>query len=120
MADTVRTVGPPQAPTDRGSPPPDGSQIDWTPAERSVQNLRFRIFRAAKEQRWKHVRHLTTLLLRRYAQVLVAVRRITQVNRGRPTPGIAGERATTPDARAKLVDDLRQYHPWKAAPVRRV
>jgi hypothetical protein len=50
MADTVHTVGPPQAPKDRGSPPTDWSQIDWTTAERRVQNLRFRIFRAAKEQ----------------------------------------------------------------------
>jgi RNA-directed DNA polymerase len=52
--------------------------------------------------------------------VLVSVRRITQVNRGRHTPGIDGARVTTPDARAKLVDALRQYHPWNAAPVRRV
>jgi RNA-directed DNA polymerase len=27
---------------------------------------------------------------------------------------------TTPEERAKLVDDFRQYQPWKAAPVRRV
>jgi RNA-directed DNA polymerase len=120
MADTVRTVGPPQAPNDGGCPPTDWSQIDWTTAERRVQSLRSRIFRAAKEQRWKHVRHLTKLLLRSYATVLVSVRRSTQVNRGRHTPGIDGERVTTPDERAKLVDDLRQYHPWKAAPVRRV
>jgi len=61
MADTVRTVGPPQAPKDHGSPPTEWSQIDWTTVERRVQNLRFRIFQAAKEQRWKHVRHLTKL-----------------------------------------------------------
>jgi RNA-directed DNA polymerase len=120
MADTVRTVGPPQAPKDRGSPPTDWSQIEWTTAERRVQHLRFRIFRAAKEPRWKHGRHLTTRLLRRDAKVVVSVRRITQVNRGRHTPGIDGARVTTPDERATLVDDLRQYHPWKAAPVRRV
>jgi RNA-directed DNA polymerase len=50
----------------------------------------------------------------------VSVRRLTQVNRGRQTPGIDGERVTTPEERAKLVDDLRPYQPWKAAPVRRV
>jgi RNA-directed DNA polymerase len=120
MADTVRTVGPPQAPKDRGSPPTEWSQIDWPTVERRVQNLRFRLFRAAKEQRWKQVRHLTKLLLRSYANMLVSVRRITQVNRGRQTPGIDGELVTTPEERAKLVDDLRQYQPWKAAPVRRV
>ncbi|HZA24333.1 MAG TPA: reverse transcriptase domain-containing protein, partial [Dehalococcoidia bacterium] len=120
MGNTVRTVGPSQAPEDRGFPPTEWPQIDWTTVERRVQNLRFRIFRAAKEQRWKQVRNLTKLLLRSYANMLVSVRRITQVNRGRHTPGIDGERLTTPDERAKLVDDLRQYQPWKAAPVRRV
>jgi RNA-directed DNA polymerase len=120
MADTVRTVGPPQAPKDRGSPPTDWSQIEWTTAERRVQHLRVRIFRAAKEQRWKHVRPLTKRLRRSYAHGLVSVRRITQVNRGRPPPGIDGERVTRPDERAKLVDDRRQDPPGKAAPVRRV
>jgi RNA-directed DNA polymerase len=120
MADTVRPGGPPQAPNARGSPPTAWSQIDWTTAERRVQTLRVRIFRAAQEQRWKHGRHLTTRLLRRDAHGLVSVRRITQVNRGRHPPGIDGERGTTPDERAKLVDDLRPYPPWQAAPVRRV
>jgi RNA-directed DNA polymerase len=120
MVNTVRTVGSRTAPNDRSFPPTVWSQVDWKQAERRVQNLRSRIFRAAKEQRWKHVRHLTKLLLRSYANVLVSVRRITQVNRGRHTPGIDGERVTTPEERARLVDDLRQYQPWKAAPVRRV
>ena len=47
MGHTVRTVGPPTAPNDRGSPPTSWHQIDWRKAERTVQNLRFRIFRAA-------------------------------------------------------------------------
>src|SRR5262249_17389534 len=114
MVNTVRTVGSLTAPNDRGFPPTVWSQVDWKKAERRVQNLRSRIFRAAKEQRWKQVRHLTKLLLRSYANVLVAVRRITQINHGRHTPGIDGERVTTPDERARLVDDLRQYQPWKA------
>jgi RNA-directed DNA polymerase len=46
--------------------------------------------------------------------------RITHVNRGRPTPGVDGERLPTPDERAKLVDDLRPSQPWNATPVRRV
>ena len=107
-------------PNDRGVPPTIGSQVDWKQAERRVPNLRLRIFRAAKEPRWQQVRHLTPLRRRSYTQMFVSVRRITQVNRGRQLPGSDGERVTTPEARAKLVDDLRQYQPWKAAPVRRV
>jgi hypothetical protein len=59
MGNTVRTVGPPAAPHDRGAPPTSWHQLDWRKAERTVQNLRCRIFRVAKEQRWKQVRHLT-------------------------------------------------------------
>jgi hypothetical protein len=65
MGHTVRTVGSPAAPNDRGFPPTAWHQIDWRTAERRVQSLRFRIFRAAKEQRWKQVRHLTKLALSR-------------------------------------------------------
>jgi RNA-directed DNA polymerase len=108
-------VGSSTTPNDRGFAPTVWSQVDWKQAERRVQNLRFRIFRAAKEQHWKQVRNLTKLGLRSDANRLVSVRRITQVNRGRQTPGIDGERLTTPEERAKLVDDLRQSQPWRAA-----
>jgi len=114
MGNTVCTVGSPATPNDRGFPRTVWSQVNWKKAERRVQNLRCRIFRAAKEQRGQQVRNLTTLLLRSYANMLVSVRRITQGNRGRHTPGVDGERLTTPDERAKLVDDLRPYQPWRA------
>ena len=64
MGNTVRTVGSSATPNDRGFPLTVWSQVDWKQAERRVQNLRFRIFRAAKEQRGKQVRNLTKLLLR--------------------------------------------------------
>jgi RNA-directed DNA polymerase len=119
LVNAVRTVGSLTAPHDRGVPPTGWSPVDGKKAERRVQNLRARSFRAAKEPRWTPGRHLTTRLRRRYATVLVAVRRSTQVNRGRHTPGIDGARVPTPDERARLVDDRRPYQPWKAAPVRR-
>jgi RNA-directed DNA polymerase len=120
MAATVGTAGPPQAPNARGSPPTAWSQLDWATGERRVHNLRVRIFRAAKAQHGQRGRHLTQRLRRRDAKRLASVRRITQVNRGRQTPGVDGARVTTPAARAKLVDELRRYPPWNAAPVRRV
>jgi hypothetical protein len=45
MAHTVRTVGPPPAPNDRGSPHPAWYQIDWKQAVWTVQSRRFWIFR---------------------------------------------------------------------------
>jgi RNA-directed DNA polymerase len=72
--------------------------VDWKQAERRVQTLRFRIFRAAQEQRGPQVRNLPKRLLRSSANRVVSVRRITQVNRGRHTSGVDGERLPTPDA----------------------
>jgi RNA-directed DNA polymerase len=120
MVNTARTVGPLTAPNDRGGPPTTWHQSDWRTAERGGQRLRSRIFRAAKEPRWNQGRHLTQRRRRRYATVWVSVRRLTQVNRGRRTPGIDGEGVTTPEARAQRVDDRRSDPPWNAAPGRRV
>ena len=108
MGHTVCTVGSPATPHDRGLPPPVWAQGDGKKAQRSVHTLRGRICRAATEQRGPQVRNLTTLRLRSAATPFAAVRRTTQVNRGRHTPGVDGARLTTPDERAKLVDALRQ------------
>ncbi len=100
--------------------PTDWRQIDWRKAERTVRTLRFRIFRATQQQQKRKVRSLTKLLLRSYSNALVSTRRVTQVNRGRNTPGIDGEIADTPEKRGRLVEELRRYEPWKASPARRV
>jgi RNA-directed DNA polymerase len=120
MGNPICTVGPLQAPQDRAYPVTEWSQSNWKHAERRVHSLRCRIFRATQEQRWLQGRHLRKLLLRRYSNLVVSVRRVTPVNQGKATPGIDGDRATTPQERAALVHELRQYQPWKASPVRRL
>jgi RNA-directed DNA polymerase len=42
------------------------------------------------------------------------------VNKGKYTPGIDKLVVKTPEARAQLVEDLRNTHPWRVQPVRRV
>jgi RNA-directed DNA polymerase len=63
-------------------------QVNWTEVNRTVRNLRRRIFRATKEGDFKKVRSLQKLLLRNRANVLQSVRRVTQQNKGKKTPGI--------------------------------
>jgi hypothetical protein len=104
LGNTGQTGGAPTTPHDRGLPPTIWHQIDWSKAERSVHNRRVRVFRAAQEPRWKQVRNLPTLFLRRDANTCGSVWRIPQSNRGRRTPGIDGERWTRPEERATLVD----------------
>lgn len=98
----------------------DWHSIDWKKANRIVRNLRQRIFRATQEHNFKKVRSLQKLMLRSLSNRQVVVRRVTQINQGKHTPGIDKVVVKTPAARANLVDDLVHYQFWKAKPVRRV
>jgi RNA-directed DNA polymerase len=103
-----------------GRPNTDWNAIDWRKVQRSVSNLRRRIFRASKEGDHRKVRSLQKLVLRSYANALLSVRRVTQINVGRNTPGVDMLVVKTPEARSELVDHIRSYQPWKAQPARRV
>jgi RNA-directed DNA polymerase len=98
----------------------DWNSVNWRKANRIVRNLRQRIFRASAEGDLKKVRSLQKLMLRSYSNILVSVRRVTQVNKGKNTPGIDKVLVKTPTARGKLVDKLSCFTPWKAKPVRRI
>src|SRR3954467_9598858 len=80
--------------------------VDWRKASRIVANLRQRIFRAARANDQRKVRSLQKLMLRSRSNVLMSVRRVTQVNAGRNTPGVDKVLVKTPAARGELVDRL--------------
>jgi RNA-directed DNA polymerase len=94
--------------------------VDWRKASRIVTNLRQRIFRAARANDQRKVRSLQKLMLRSRSNILMSVRRVTQVNAGKNTPGADKVLVKTPAARGDLVDHLATFQPWRAKPVRRV
>ncbi len=98
----------------------DWHAIDWRATNRHVRNLRQRIFRATQEGDWDKVQSLQRLMLRSRANVQQSVRRVTQVNQGKDTPGIDKVLVKTPEERGKLVDEMSQLTPWRAIPVKRV
>lgn len=67
-----------------------------------------------------HVRSLQRLLMRSYSNILVSVRRVTQTNSGKHTPGVDKLVVKTPAARGVLADTLAKFIPWKPLPARRV
>jgi RNA-directed DNA polymerase len=100
---------------------PDWDAIDWRHQEEQVRRLQQRIFKAEQEGNRKQVRNLQKLLLRSRANTLVSVRRVTQRNAGRRTPGVDRQVALTSGDRAALAMRLhRQGRPGRALPVRRV
>ncbi|MDJ0692367.1 MAG: reverse transcriptase N-terminal domain-containing protein, partial [Xenococcaceae cyanobacterium MO_188.B32] len=83
----------------------DWSQINWRKVYKLIRNLQQRIFRARKLGQWKQLRRLQKLMNRSYANLLISVRQITQVNTGKHTAGIDKEVINTPNERVKLVNN---------------
>ncbi len=95
----------------------DWSQINWQRINKLIRNLQRRIFRARKLGQFKQLRRLQKLLLKSYANLLLSVRQITQINQGKNTSGVDQEVIKTPAGRIKLVNN------WKmpiAQPTKRV
>src|SRR5713101_9238480 len=105
-------------PANRTERQTDWTSVNWRAANRRVRNLRQRIFRATQEGDWDKVQSLQRLMLRSRANVQQSVRRVTQVNQGKDTPGIDKVLVKTPEERGKLVDEMSQLTPWRAIPVK--
>src|SRR5437762_2885674 len=107
--------------TEGRTAPTEWNAINWRRANRAVRNLRQRIFRASQEGDFNKVRSLQKLMLRSYSNTLVSVRRVTQINKGRNTPGVDKLVVKTSQVRGELVDQIQAtYQPWRARPTRRV
>lgn len=100
--------------------PTDWQHVNWRKVNRQVRNLRYRIFRAKRQNDLRRVRSLQKLMLRSYANRLLSVRRVSQLNRGRNSAGVDKVVVKTAQARSALVDQLADYQPWRVRPVRRV
>jgi RNA-directed DNA polymerase len=99
----------------------DWHAVDWRAVEGHVRRLRQRIFAASQAGDLPKVRNLQKLMLRSRANTLASVRRVTERNAGRLTPGVDGEVVVTPRAKAKLVVRVHQQRrSWRPRPVRRV
>src|SRR5215468_45048 len=98
----MRATGTANGPTRRT----DWDAIDWRKAQRIVRNLRQRIFRTTQANEGRKLRSLQKLLLRCYSNILMSVRKVTQINAGKNTPGIDKLVVKTPTARGRLVDHL--------------
>ena len=95
--------------------------IDWYSVNRSIRNLRRRIFKATQNRDWKKVRSLQKLMLKSFANVLISVRKVTQTNAGKNTPGIDKILVKTPKARWELSQLLAKgINDHKPNPTKRV
>ena len=94
------------------------SDIPWPEVEVHVHALQRRIYRAEKEGQRRKVRGLQRLLLKSTSAKLLAVRRVTQDNQGKKTPGVDGIAMLEPQERQATVADLHLDR--DPQPVRRI
>src|SRR5512145_1022511 len=93
--------------------------IPWKKLQRNVFRLQKRIYQAQLRGDQRCVRSLQRLLLRSFSARCLAVRQVSQDNRGQNTPGVDGGAHLTPRQRRRMVEKLRNLH-HKPTPIRRV
>ena len=92
--------------------------INWTQVEFRVRRYQTRIYKASRDNNSPKVRCLQKRLLRSLDAKLMAVRRVTTLNKGKRTRGIDKEIFVTDNQKGKLVQKLRLD--GKASPIKRV
>jgi RNA-directed DNA polymerase len=97
----------------------DWRALRWKNIQRNVRRLQQRIYRAERRGDWKRVHSLQRLLLRSWSSRCLAVRQVTQENRGKRTAGVDGIASLKPRQRLKLAKRLKNLLDWKVASIRR-
>ena len=92
--------------------------IDWTQVESRVRRYQTRIYKASRDNNSPKVRCLQKRLLNSLDAKMMAVRRVTTLNKGKRTPGIDKKVFVTDDQKGKLTQKLRLN--GKASPIKRV
>jgi RNA-directed DNA polymerase len=92
--------------------------LPWRKLEQVVYKLQKRIFKASQRGDTETVHRLQRLLISSRAAKLLAVRKVTQDNRGKKTAGVDGVKNLTPRQRLQLAGTLSVT--TKVQPVRRV
>jgi RNA-directed DNA polymerase len=92
--------------------------IPWAKVQRHVFRLQKRIYQATQRGDVRTVRKLQNLLTKSWYARLLAVRRVTQENKGKRTAGIDGAKSLKAPARWRLARQLRLDD--KATPLRRI
>jgi hypothetical protein len=91
--------------------------IPWKKIHRHVFRLQKRSYRATQDGRVRIAQKLQKLLIKSWYARLLAVRRVTQDNRGKHTAGIDGVKSLTLPQHLALAHTLRLDN--KATPLRR-
>ena len=92
--------------------------IPWRKLERRVFKLQKQIYQASKANNYRKTHNLQRLLMKSWSAKCLAIRKVTQENRGKKTAGVDGIKSLSPKARMNLIGQLNIGN--KANPTRRI
>ena len=91
--------------------------IQWDLVEQTIFRLQLRIFKASTNQEWEKMYKLQKLLTSSQFAKYLSVRKVTQDNAGKKTPGVDQRVVTTPKERWQFANQLTLN--GKSSPIRR-
>ena len=94
---------------------------NWKKARRNVFRLQKRIYKAMRAGDTRKVRNLQKLLMKSQSAMMLAIRQVTQLNKGKKTAGIDGKTALNFKERFELLDSLQKNSEnWKHQGLREI
>ena len=89
------------------TPMDEWNRLPWKPMQRQVFRLQKRIYQASQRGDVKAVHKLQRLLMQSWSARCLAVRKVTQDNRGKKTAGVDGVKSLKPPERLLLARLMR-------------
>ncbi len=85
----------------------DWDSVNWRKLDKHVRRIQQRIYQAEILGQKRKLHNLQRLLIRSQAALLLSIRRVTQINKGKRTAGIDGMKVLTPSQRVALYNKMR-------------
>lgn len=95
-------------------------RTQWKKLLKNLFRLQKRIYKAMQNGDTRKVRSLQKLVLKSRAARMLAVRQVTQLNQGRKTCGVDGQKSLNFKQRLDLVGKLKEANNWKHKGLREV
>jgi retron-type reverse transcriptase len=95
-------------------------KLPWKKFRKNLFRLQRRIFKAIRIGDIARARSLQKLVLKSTSAKLLAIRQVTQLNKGRKTAGIDGKKALTFKERFELYAKLSKVNDWRHQGLREI
>ncbi|AOY81917.1 reverse transcriptase domain-containing protein [Moorena producens JHB] len=93
----------------------------WKKLRQNLFRLQRRLYKAVRDGNLRKARSLQKLIMKSRSAQLLAIRQVTQLNKGKKTPGIDGKSSLTCQQRLNVLELLNQHaSDWKHAGLREI